>query len=91
MNLHQYRNQRLQILNRQQQFVFYTWWFAKVVNIIIISIGTMLVFSGKFHYGSLTTVAGVLSQMSVGGFAKHNQSRLDKQIQTLMKEMNNSR
>ncbi|MDB9448493.1 hypothetical protein [Dolichospermum circinale] len=43
-----------------------------------------MVYTGKIHDGSLTTVAGVLSQISVDSFAKHNQSRLDRQIRESM-------
>jgi hypothetical protein len=53
----------------------------------MISAGVVLLFTGKVHDGSLTTVAGVLSQFSVSGFAQYNQSRLDKQIQALMAKM----
>ncbi|QSV72728.1 MAG: hypothetical protein HEQ20_20745 [Aphanizomenon flos-aquae KM1D3_PB] len=76
-----YWDELLKTLHRQQKVVFYTWWGAKIFNIIITSVGIGLVFTGNIHDGSLTTVAAVLSQMSVGSFAKHNQSRLDKQIQ----------
>lgn len=82
-----YYHQRLTTLFRQQEVVFYTWWGAKVIHVIMISAGVVLLFTGKVHDGSLTTVAGVLSQFSVGGFAKYNQSRLDKQIQALMAKM----
>ena len=82
-----YWDELLKTLHRQQKVVFYTWWGAKIFNIIITSVGIGLVFTGKIHDGSLTTVAGVLSQISVGSFAKYNQSRLDKQIQALMAKM----
>ncbi|MTJ19211.1 MULTISPECIES: hypothetical protein [unclassified Dolichospermum] len=58
-----------------------------MVHLILISVGIGLVFTGNIHDGSLTTVAGVLSQISVGSFAKYNQSRLDKQIKALMAKM----
>jgi len=79
-----YHHQLLKTLHRQQNVVFYTWCGAKIVHVIIISVGITLVYTGKIHDGSLTTVAGVLSQISVGGIAKHNQSRLDRQIRELM-------
>jgi hypothetical protein len=82
-----YWDELLKTLHRQQKVVFYTWWGAKIFNIIITSVGIGLVFTGNIHDGSLTTVAAVLSQMSVGSFAKHNQSRLDKQIKALMAKM----
>jgi hypothetical protein len=79
-----YHYQLLRTLYRQQNVLFYAWLSAKMVHLIIISVGITLVYTGKIHDGSLTTVAGVLSQMSVGSFAKHNQSRLDRQIRELM-------
>ena len=82
-----YWDELLKTLHRQQKVVFYTWWVAKMVHLILISVGIGLVFTGKIHDGSLTTVAGVLSQISVGSFAKYNQSRLDKQIKALMAKM----
>jgi hypothetical protein len=80
-------HKQLKTLNDQQNVVFYTWWVAKMVHLILISVGIGLVFTGNIHDGSLTTVAGVLSQISVGSFAKYNQSRLDKQIKALMAKM----
>ena len=82
-----HHHKQLKTLNDQQNVVFYTWWVAKMVHLILISVGIGLVFTGNIHDGSLTTVAGVLSQISVGSFAKHNQSRLDKQIKALMAKM----
>ncbi len=82
-----YWDELLKTLHRQQKVVFYTWWVAKMVHLILISVGIGLVFTGNIHDGSLTTVAGVLSQISVGSFAKYNQSRLDKQIKALMAKM----
>jgi hypothetical protein len=79
-----YHYRLLRTLYRQQNVLFYAWLSAKMVHLIIISVGITLVYTGKIHDGSLTTVAGVLSQMSVGSFAKHNQSRLDRQIRELM-------
>lgn len=79
-----YHYQLLRTLYRQQNVLFYAWLSAKMVHLIIISVGITLVYTGKIQDGSLTTVAGVLSQMSVGSFAKHNQSRLDRQIRELM-------
>ncbi|MTJ55634.1 hypothetical protein FJR38_24675 [Anabaena sp. UHCC 0253] len=87
MHIFKHKRTFLLTLLRQQEVVFYAWLMVKLGHVIIITVGISLVFTGKLHDGSLTTVAGVLSQISVGNFAKYNQSRLDKQIQALIGKM----
>lgn len=84
MNDENFKNKLRNGLYSQQQIVFYIWSGAVVIHVVMICFGIALLFQGKIHDGSLTTVAGVLSQMSVGGFAKYNLSRLEKQIKGLM-------